>query len=83
MEKVISFNVSPEELLQIVIKGVRLVEAEKRAEGNPNKTYSINQVRIRLGRSHDTIKKHIQQGRLKVTAGNRVTEAAINEYLAK
>ena len=81
MEKTIQFNVSPDELMQIVIAGVRVVNAERESKGDPNKTNSINQVAKRLHRSHDTITKHIKQGRLQVIAGNRITDAAINDYL--
>ena len=47
----------------------------------PMKLYSINQVALRLGRHHSTIKKLVKTGRLLSTNDGRIPETAIEDYL--
>lgn len=53
------------------------VDKRKRAD----KLYTINQVRLRLGKSHKTIKNLVLSGVIKSTASGLISEVAINEYL--
>jgi hypothetical protein len=82
MEKTIQFNCSPDEIKEIIIAGLREFEAERASKSDSQKTYSINQARKRLNLSHSTLTKYIKQGRLRVVAGNRVTVAAMNDFLS-
>ncbi len=67
-----------EEKIKMLLKEA-LLEHER--EKNSNRTYTVNQVRKRLGISHETLTKRIKAGLLKTTADGRLSEAAINEYL--
>ena len=69
-----------EEKIKMLVKEA-LLEHER--EKNSNRTYTVNQVRKRLGVSHETLTKRIKSGLLKTTADGRLTEASINEYLRK
>jgi excisionase family DNA binding protein len=63
----------------------RAIEAndQKKASKVDNaKSYSIAKIAKMLGRSHATIKKLVQAGKLRTTAdGRRITQFAVQEYL--
>lgn len=59
------------------------VELEKAKITECDKLYTVNQVRKRLGKAHNTIKKLIEVGLLKTTKDGLISEASINEYLQK
>jgi hypothetical protein len=48
-----------------------------------DKLYTINEVRIRLGKAHATIKRAINAGYIKTTKDGLISEAALNDYLQK
>ena len=48
-----------------------------------DKLYTINQVRKRLGKAHNTIKNLVTKGLIKTTVDGLISEASINEYLQK
>jgi hypothetical protein len=55
---------------------------EKAHRANPEKLYSIAQTARKLGKKWDTVKRMIDEGRLKTTAdGKYISQAAIDEYL--
>lgn len=56
---------------------------EQRKDREGEKLYTVNQVRKRLGKAHNTIKKLIKLGYLRTTKDGLITEASINEYLQK
>ena len=84
MEQQILITMTPEDLLDLVKKGIREVEKEKLNQVSPGKSYSINRVAKALGRSHTTIKRLIVEGKLISTCdGKRITAQALNDYLKK
>jgi len=70
-------ELTEEKLKMLVKEAIKELEAEK----SKDNTYTVNQVRKRLGVSHETLTKRIKAGLLKTTADGRLSEAAINEYL--
>ena len=70
-------ELTEEKIKMLVKEAIKEVEAEKRKDN----TYTVNQVRKRLGISHETLTKRIKAGLLKTTADGRLSEASINEYL--
>ena len=70
--------------LKSVLKAV-IVEAnnEQQKQREGEKLFTVNQVRIRLGKAHATIKKAIRIGYIKTTKDGLISEAAINEYLQR
>ncbi|MBW6491479.1 MAG: helix-turn-helix domain-containing protein [Lentimicrobium sp.] len=58
------------------------IDYEKYCSLEGQKTYSINGVAKRLNMAHNTIKKYVLAGVIKSTSSGRITEQAINEYLA-
>ena len=73
-----------EELTSDKIKSIvkeAMMEFEK--EKLKGKTYTVNQVRKRLGVAHETLTKRIKQGIIKTTADGRITELEIERYLKK
>ena len=76
------------EQLQSVLKAAIIEINNEIAKSNgkaerADKLYSINKVRIRLGKSHSTVKKAVKNGLIKTTADGQISESAINEYLRK
>lgn len=56
---------------------------EKQKAEQADRLYTINEVRKRLGKAHNTIKKLIAAGYIKTAKNGLISEAAINEYLQK
>lgn len=57
---------------------------EKEKKEASHNLLSVNQVRLKLGKSHSTVKKLIKNGTIKATADGRfVTEEEIKKYLKK
>jgi hypothetical protein len=56
---------------------------EKEKSAKVDNLYTINEVRKRLGKAHNTIKKLVKAGYIKTTKDGLISEAAINEYLQK
>lgn len=56
---------------------------DKQTAAQADRLYTINEVRKRLGKAHNTIKKLIATGYIHTTANGLISEAAINEYLQK
>ena len=84
MEQQILITMTPDDLLNLVKTGIREVEKEKESQETKNRSYSINQASKELGRSFTTIKRMIEEGKLKTTSdGRRVTAQALNDYLKK
>lgn len=77
MELVIT---TPETLFSLVKDAITEHEAEITAQANI-KLFSINQVAKKLGMSHSTISKFVENGIIKSTKSRKITEEAINEYL--
>lgn len=76
--------ISKGDLKQAFNEWHREIEAEKASLKSEEMSYSINQVSIRLGRSHATVKKMVINGILRATADQkRISEAALNEYINK
>lgn len=70
--------------IKIVVKAAILeMEAEKEKRKTNDNLYTINEVRKRLGKAHNTIKKLVKAGYIKTTKDGLISEAAINEYLQK
>jgi len=55
-------------------------EKQNADKANP-KSLTINQVALRLGRSHITIQRLIKQGAIKTTQGNRILEVELERFL--
>ncbi|NVO21695.1 MAG: helix-turn-helix domain-containing protein [Bacteroidetes bacterium] len=81
MENEIISIFSKEEFQEMFLQTLQEFERKKLMKGQKNKSYSINQVAKRLGRSHGTITSLIKKGTLKATADKRITEYALEEYL--
>ncbi len=71
------------EIKNAVKMAILEIEAEKEKKKEFEKLYSINEVRLRLGKAHNTIKKLVKAGYIKTTKDGLISEAAINEYLQK
>ena len=56
------------------------VSSEKKLK-NGEPLYTVNQVRIRLKKSHHSVKKYIESGILRTTANGLIPESAIEEFL--
>jgi hypothetical protein len=78
-----SFNpFSKEDLKKVVLEGLRAYDEQKSNPESAMKTFSINELAIKLKRSHDTIKKLIKSGYLLTTAdGKRILATSVNSYL--
>lgn len=72
-----------QEIKNAVKMAILEIEAEKEKKKEFEKLYSINEVRLRLGKAHSTIKKLVKAGYIKTTKDGLISEAAINEYLQK
>jgi len=72
-----------QEIKNAVKMAILEIEAEKEKKKEFEKLYSINEVRLRLGKAHNTIKKLVKAGYIKTTKDGLISEAAINEYLQK
>ena len=71
---------SKESLQEILEQTIKKVDSENRKKEN-SKLMTVNQVAIRLGKAHATIKKLIAQGYIQTTKSGLISEDAINEYL--
>ena len=56
---------------------------EKRKAELADRLYTVNEVRKRLGKAHNTIKKLITKGLIKTTKDGLISEADLNDYLQK
>jgi hypothetical protein len=73
---------SVNELKKIVKDALIEIDQEKHRSLEGQKTYSINEVSKRLRMAHNTVKKCVLAGVIKSTSSGRITEQAINDYLA-
>jgi len=84
MDKLILITES--ELKETMKNAVKLAlqefHSEKASEG-PDKLYTINQVRKKLGMSWSTINKLVENGKIIATDTKRIPESAIREFLRK
>ncbi len=71
------------EIKNAVKMAILEIEAEKEKSKEFEKLYTINEVRLRLGKAHNTIKKLVKTGYIKTTKDGLISEAALNEYLQK
>lgn len=82
MEKVFVTVFSEEELENLIMRCLYRYEKEKTSTALNEKSYTINQVAKRLGRSHATIKRLVEDGILKTTSDQRrIMATSINDYL--
>ena len=82
MEKLVV--ISKDELIQTIDMTVKRVLSEferKRKASEPEKTYTINQVAKKLGMSHATVKKRIDEELIKIAKDGRIPGSSIKEYL--
>ena len=80
MDKIIQIITTKNELKEVLSECIS--EHQKKVDSErPMKIYTINQVAKKLGMSHSTIKKKINQGLIKATADNRILGSEINNYL--
>ena len=70
-------TLTPDGIKTIVKEALEEHEREKRND----RTYTVNQVRKRLGVAHETLTKRIRLGMLKTTADGRISENEIERYL--
>ena len=75
--------VTTESALEKIIESVLDKKIPRLPDSNIEKTYSINQVARKLGRSHKKISDLVAAGVLKVTSDNRVFESSLREYNGK
>jgi hypothetical protein len=67
-------------LENIVLNALKKYGVLSNGMGNV-KLYSIHSVAKKLGMAHKTVKKLCTDGQITTTSNNRITEAALNEYL--
>jgi excisionase family DNA binding protein len=73
---------TPDDLLNLVKTGIREVEKERESQETKNRSYSLYQASKELGRHYTTVKRLIEEGKIKTTSdGRRITAQAINDYL--
>ncbi len=70
-------------LKDVLIEANLQLENERVKALNADKLYTINEVRKRLGKAHNTVKKLVKAGYIKSTKDGLISEAAINEYLQR
>jgi hypothetical protein len=70
-------EITPEGIKILVKEAMREYDLEKLGD----RTFTVNQVRKRLGCAHETIVKRIRSGLIKTCADGRISEAEINRYL--
>ncbi len=59
-----------------------LIEAHQELNRNkPEKTYTINQARKLVGKSHYKVKQLVSSGIIPTTKDGLITESALNDYL--
>jgi excisionase family DNA binding protein len=74
--------VIPESRLKELLQEVLLEHDSKKKSTQPEKLYTINQVRKRLGLSFETVKRMVEQGILPTTSdGHRIPESSVENYL--
>ncbi len=78
MEKFIAYE--PGEL-KTLIKTALTEHQEEQKKLLGEKLYTINQVRILLGRGHQTIKNLCENGKIRTTKSGLIPESALLEYL--
>ncbi len=78
MEKIVL--TTTKELEQILIDALHRFGLKPVAKDNP--TFSINLVAKKLGMAHSTIKKLVQNGIIQSTSNGRISQEAIEDYLA-
>jgi len=82
MDKVFVTVFSEEELENLIMRCLYRYEKEKTSTALNEKSYTINQVAKRLGRSHATIKRLVEDGIFKTTSDQRrIMATSINDYL--
>jgi len=62
---------------QAVKEGVKLYKEEE----NRKKLYTINEVRLLLGKSHKKVSQMVKEGILKATANNLIPQQELDRYL--
>ncbi len=84
MEQQIFISLTPDELINLIEQGVLRAQKKALEKENTIRTYSINKAAKALGRSHTTVKRLIEAGKIKTSAsGQRITEQALNNYLSE
>lgn len=74
--------ITSKEQLKEVLSEMLPEALEKANQANPEKLYSIAETSRKLGKKWDTVRRMINQGRLKATAdGKYISQRAIDEYL--
>ena len=82
MKSTTLIELSPSDIKNLMKEAIAEHEKEKSKVDAYAKTYSINQAKNILGRSHTKIKQLISEGLLDTTADQRrIPEWSINEYL--
>jgi DNA-binding NtrC family response regulator len=72
-----SAELTAEGIKSLVKEAMREYDREKLGD----KTYTVNQVRKRLGIAHETLTKRIRAGMIIPLADGRIAESEINRYL--
>ena len=73
-----------EEFKETVSSSVKLALSEydkNREAKEPEKLYTINQVANKLGMSHSTVKKRINEGYIRTSKDGRIPQSSLTEYL--
>lgn len=70
------------DLKKIVKAAISELDQERRKTLEGQRTYTINTASKRLKLAHNTLKKYVLAGVIKSTASGRISEQAINDYLA-
>jgi acyl-CoA reductase-like NAD-dependent aldehyde dehydrogenase len=74
--------VTSDDLQQMAISAAHIAVEELEKRKNANRIYCINQVAKLLHKNHRTIQKLCSEGFIKTTADGKISQAALDDYLA-
>lgn len=74
--------VSKEDLVNVAVDAAKIAVEELEKRKNANRIYCINQVAKILHKNHRTIQKLCAEGFIKTTADGKITQMALDNYLA-
>jgi hypothetical protein len=73
---------TPEELTELVKEGAKsALKSVLEEREDKVKIYTINEVAKMLAKAHQTVKKMVNEGKLKTTPDGRITQLELNRYL--
>jgi hypothetical protein len=79
MEKVLIYSI--QDIKTALKEAIREVEEEK-AKTAIEPLYTINQVRLKTGKAHATIRKLVREGMIRSTRNGLIPKSALEEFIS-